>query len=143
MALSGIMAGCTPPDKYRNAVLKATEIQFYAVEADPTAPGEQKPATQYVNGFEVTKEYTLSDQQTSALKKALVSTSNYSDKDIKRCPFMARYIIKSDTAFTIMVSKSPCGKVLIPEKDGKEIIYDLVNDNSLEKTIGQIVEGAK
>jgi hypothetical protein len=142
MAMFVCSGSCKPVFQYKKMIENSTGIVLCQIEPEQTADAARKDSVKYINGFAVIKQYPLEESQVNALKRHLTKRTNYDTANTKRCPFIPAYVLSSDTSLFIMLSVAPCSKVLVSE-NGKETIFDLVNENTLEQKIAGIISPGK
>ena len=130
---------CCDISKPMKKVKSARNIRLIKVEATPTLPDQQNPDKKYILDYEISREIDLTFAEKRDLKKELTNKENYTTENTKKCPFMAQYIVSVDEQHFMVLSLSPCGKVIISDrKTALEERFELTDGNSLEKIIQNI-----
>lgn len=130
---------CTNMEATKQKILSSDSVSVYRVENAAVEPSAQTEEDTYVCNYKAIDEVVLTNAQQNALIKALSKEKNFERDELKRCPFVPEYALKSSSGLSMVVSTEPCAKVMVQESDtSKPQFADLVEGNDIEALLRKI-----
>jgi hypothetical protein len=108
---------------YARMVKQADEIRLYLLDPFPTSQADQEAAQKYLADFRILEEVKMSKEEQRELRRALEDTEQFLTKNIKSCPFVARYgiqLTRKKAWMEVIVSRSSCPKVMFKSSYAEE-----------------------
>ena len=139
LILAIISMSCNGKSKHFKQTNSAMHLKLYKIAETPTLPEEQLEGKDYILDYEILSESDLSYLEKRNLKQVLKKKENFTNENIKKCPFIAKYAISMDDSGIVIVSVYPCAKVIISTKNGDKQYFDLVDTNLLEEMLDKLV----
>lgn len=144
LLLAILSLSCCDISKPMKKIKSAKNLRLVKVEMTPTLPDQQSAEKKYLLDYEITDEVNLTHEDKRNLKRELTNRENYTTENTKKCPFMAQYIVSVDNQHFMVLSLSPCGKVIISDRNTSlEERFELTEGNHLEAAIQEIVMKSK